>query len=240
MQSLKLSLLLAATVFTLASHAQTADEIVNKHIEAMGGKDKIKDIKSIYTEGVMNVMGNEAPVTTTVLNGKGFKSEVDFNGQKIVQVVTDKNGWAINPMMGSTDPQKMPDEQYNTSKDEIFVGGPLYNYAAKGYKVDLAGRESVNNVNAYKLNVTNGDNTTTLYLDPNTYYIVKAVKKFSVNGQEGEVSTVFSDYKKTDNGFVLPYSTEITLPQGFSISSTVKKVDINKDIDPKIFDMPQQ
>lgn len=240
MQSLKLSLLLAATVFTLASHAQTADEIVNKHIEAMGGKDKIKDIKSIYTEGVMNVMGNEAPVTTTILNGKGFKSEVDFNGQKIVQVVTDKNGWAINPMMGSTDPQKMPDEQYNTSKDEIFVGGPLYNYAAKGYKVDLAGRESVNNVNAYKLNVTNGDNTTTLYLDPNTYYIVKAVKKFSVNGQEGEVSTVFSDYKKTDNGFVLPYSTEITLPQGFSISSTVKKVDINKDIDPKIFDMPQQ
>lgn len=239
MQSLKLSLLLVATAFGLLSHAQTADEIVNKHIEAMGGKEQIKNIKSVYTEGTMNVMGNEAPVTTTILNGKGFKSEVDFNGQKIVQVLTDKEGWAINPMMGSTDPQKMPEEQYNSSKDEIFVGGPLYDYAAKGYKVDLAGREDVNSVNAYKLNVTNDDNTTTLYLDPNTYYIIKAVKKFDVGGQQGEVSTVFSDYKKTDGGFVLPYSTEITLPQGFSISSTIKKVEVNKDIDPAIFDMPK-
>lgn len=240
MQSLKLSLLLAATVFGFMVHAQTADEIVNKHIEAMGGKDKIKDIKSIQTEGVMNVMGNEAPVTTTILNGRGFKSEVDFNGQKIVQVVTDKEGWAINPMAGSTDPQKMPDEQYNASKDEIFVGGPLYNYAEKGYKVDLAGRENVGDVSAYKLNVSNGNSdTTTYYIDPSTYYVVKAVKRINMNGQEGEIATVFSDYKKTDNGFVLPYSTEITLPQGFSISSTVKKVDINKDVDPKIFDMPQ-
>src|SRR3978361_297906 len=80
--------------------AQTADEIVNKYIEAIGGKDKIKQVNSVYLEGSVQVMGNESPTTVTILNGKGYKSESDFNGQKIVQCFTDKGGWSINPMGG--------------------------------------------------------------------------------------------------------------------------------------------
>jgi len=240
MRSLKLSLLFLALSFGAITHAQTADEVINKHIDAIGGKEKIKGINSIATEGVISVMGNEAPVTITILNGKGFKSEVDFNGQKIVQALTDKEGWSINPMAGSSDAQKIPDEQYQASKDQLFVGGPLFDYASKGYKVNLAGRDTVGNVNAYKLTVSGGDNNTaTYYIDPNTYYIVKMVRNINMNGQEGEIATTFSDYKKTDYGYVIPYSTEITMPQGFTLSSTVKKVDINKEVDPKIFEMPK-
>ncbi|MEP6725911.1 MAG: hypothetical protein ABJC98_08855, partial [Bacteroidota bacterium] len=81
-------------------HAQTADEIVNKHIDAIGGKDKIKQITSVYLEGTTQVMGNENPTTITILNGKGYKSESDFNGQKAIQSYTDKGGWSVNPMGG--------------------------------------------------------------------------------------------------------------------------------------------
>ena len=57
-------------------------------------------------------------------------------------------------------------------------------------------------------------------------------------GQTVEVVTTFSDPKKTDFGIVLPYSRAIDLG-GFALSSKVNKVEINKEIDPKIFEQPK-
>src|SRR5688572_7149153 len=102
MKSLRVVMLAAITSIAGIVQAQTADEIVNKHIDAIGGKDKINGIKTVYTEYDMDVMGQQAPGVTYVLNGKGYRNEMDFGGQKIIQVVTDKGGWGINPMMGQT------------------------------------------------------------------------------------------------------------------------------------------
>ncbi len=34
----------------------------------------------------------------------------------------------------------MPDDVYNAGKGQINVGGPLYDYAAKGNKIELFGK----------------------------------------------------------------------------------------------------
>lgn len=238
MKILKLSSLALAVFMSAATlNAQTADEIVAKHIDAIGGKEKLKGVKSIRMEGNINVMGNEAPMVVTVLDGKGYKSEVDFQGQSIINAMNDKGGWMVNPMMGSSEPQALPDEQYKLSKEQIYTGGAFLDYAAKGTKVELAGKEG----NAFKLNVTSADGAkTTYFLDPTTYYITKIVKVADMGGQSGELSINFSDYKKTDFGNVIPYTMETTLPQGFSFTSSIKKVEVNKDVDPKIFEMPKK
>jgi hypothetical protein len=235
MKQVKLCLAgITALLSSVAVMAQTADEIVAKHIEAIGGKEKISQIKSIVQESTMNVMGNEAPNTTYILNGVGFKAEIDMGGQKIVQVYTDKGGWTINPMSGATEAQPIPDEQYKAAKGQIFAGGPLYNYAEKGNKVEYAGKDG----NNYKLKVTSNGTESTYFLDGTTYYIIKAIAKGNMQGQEVEITTNFSDYKKTDFGFVMPYAMEVDFG-GFTMSSVVKKIEINKEIDPKIFEMPK-
>src|SRR2546425_13338282 len=129
MKTLKLALVGLTALAGISAKAQTADEIVAKHIEAVGGKDKISKINSIYLENSIEVMGNEAPGTTVILNGKGFKSEMDFNGQKIVQCITDKGGWTINPMAGQTSATPMPEELVKQGQDQLYIGGPLFNYA---------------------------------------------------------------------------------------------------------------
>jgi hypothetical protein len=155
-----------------AESTPTADEVVAKHIEAIGGKAAISQVKSVTIESSTSVMGNDAPTVTTVVDGVGYKNETDFNGTKIVQCYNDKGGWMVNPMAGAADPQPMPDDQYNQGKGQIYVGGPLYDYAAKGSKVELMGKDG----NAYKIKLTSKENTETTFLIDGTSYMVTTVQ----------------------------------------------------------------
>ena len=226
------SLFFAATLLlTSAVQSQTADEIINKYIDAIGGKEKLAQLKSVYTESSVEVMGNEAPSVEYLLEGKGFKSETEFNGSKIIQCYTDKGGWMVNPMAGAVDPQAMPDEAYKAGKGQINFGGALLDYAAKGNKVELLGKEG----NNYKLKVATGSSIESVYfIDTTTYLISKITSKAEMMGQSVDVVISFSDYKKTDFGITVPYTRDTDLGS-FALSSKVSKVEVNKEIDPKIF-----
>ncbi len=226
----------AAMLSAVYSFGQTADEIISKSIDAVGGKDLISKINSMYTEATAQIMGNDAPVVTTILNGKGFRSETDFNGSKIIQAFNEKNGWSINPMAGSNTAQALPDEQYKAAKDQMYIGGELFNYAGNGGKAELLGKEG----NLYKIKITGGDSSSvTYFIDPATYLIAKAVKEGEMMGQPVEITISFSDYQKTDFGYVIPHKIDTDMGGNFSFSATINKVEINKEIDPKIFEMPQ-
>jgi len=227
--------LLAAVVGFTPLRAQTAEEIASKNADALGGKSSIDAVKSVVIESNITVMGNDATTTTHILYGKGYKSETDFNGTKIVNVVTDKGGWAIVPPAGITTATAVPDEQYKATRHLVDLAGPLYNYAAKGSKIELAGQDSAD----YKIKLTTADGVViNIFVNKKTYFVDKMVQTLSVQGQEGEMSVVYSDYRKTDNGYVMPWSMEQSYPQ-YSLTITNKKIDVNKDIDPTIFDMPK-
>lgn len=239
MTIVKRCLLLLTVLISAASiKAQTADDIIAKHLDAIGGKEKLKGINTVKMESTMEVMGNEAPSTTIIVNGKGFRNESEFNGQKMIQVYTDKGGWMVNPMTGSDTPQAMPEEQSKVGQTQIYIV-PFLDYAAKGYKAELAGQEKVGAVNAYKVKLTDpAGNATTFYFDPSTYYIIQATRTAEMMGQQMDVTTNYSDFKKTDYGWVVPQTMEINMGGQFSLTSKVKNVEVNKDVDPGIFDMP--
>ncbi|MEP7320191.1 MAG: hypothetical protein ABI921_15650 [Panacibacter sp.] len=241
MKRLKFSLLAATALFTaIVTNAQTIDEIVAKHTEAMGGADKISQVNSVYIESTMQAMGNESLTTTTILNGKGYKSEAEMMGNKLVQVYTDKGGWAINPMAGASTATPMEDEQYKAGEEQVYIGGALIDYAAKGSKAELLPQEKVGAVDAFKIKLTNKDNVETIYyIDPATYYVIQAVKQVNMMGQSMDLTINFSDYKKIDEGLVVAYTTDINYGGQFSLTSTIKKIEINKTIDPAIFEMPK-
>ena len=237
MKLAKLCLLSLTALFSAAVHAQTADEIINKHIEATGGKEKLAAINSVKMENVMHVMDNDAPNKVIIVNGKGYRSESDFNGQKLVQVYTDKGGWAINPFGGGDAPQAMPEDQYKAGVGQLYAV-PLLNYAARGEKVELVGQEKVGTVNAYKLKVTDkGNVVTTYFIDPATYYIVQASRPAQMQGQTLEVTSTYSNYKKSDYGWVIPMTMEVNYGGQFSLTANTAKVEINTPVDAAVFEM---
>jgi hypothetical protein len=214
----------------------TADQVVARHIEALGGKDAISQVKSMTMENSVQVMGNEAPNTILLVDGVGYKSETDFNGTKIIQCYTDKGGWQVNPMGGAPDPTPMSDDEYKIGKESISVGGPLLDYAAKGAKVELVSKDA----DTYKVKLTTKDNVAFTYVfDAKTYYVKSMTTKGNMQGQEVDLTTNYSDYRKTDTGFLVPYAMDIDFGGQFSLSIAVKKIELNKTIDPAVFEMPK-
>jgi hypothetical protein len=229
-------LVVSALASAISLRAQTADEIVSKYVAAIGGKDAISQVKSVHSESSVSMMGSENPSTTTIVDGVGFKNETEFNGAKIVQCYTDKGGWIINPMAGGADATPMPDDVYKAGKAQIYVGGALYDYAAKGSKVELLGKEG----SAYKIKLTSKEGVETTYLiDSTSYFVTSVMSKSKMQDQDVSVTTLLSDYRKTELGYLIPYAIDVDFGGQFQLTIAVKKVELNKTIDPAVFAMPK-
>jgi hypothetical protein len=219
--------------------AQTADDIIKKWTNAMGGPEKLASIKSVYIENELNIMNNPATGKTYILNGKGFKSEIDLSGQLIIDCYTVNGGWSINPLAGQPTAVNMPEGQIKLGQLSFDAAGPLYNYGSKGSKVELLGKEDLKGSSTYKIKLTSATGTEVVYyISDSSYYIVQSVAKMNANGQDIEITTAFSDYRKTADGYIMFYSNELDFP-GLTIGFTNKKIEVNKEIDPAIFVMPK-
>jgi hypothetical protein len=218
--------------------AQTADQVIEKHITAIGGRDVLDKIKTQVIESDLSVMGSDLTSVSTLQVGLGYKNVANFNGQDIIQVITTTGGWMLNPLAGQTDPQPLPDDQVKAGQGALSIASELYNYAAKGLKVELVGKEKLEGVDTYKIKLVKKDGTNSFfYLDAEKYYILKRESVQKVNGEDFTTSAIFSDYRKTDSGLVMAFNTINN--QGFEITIIIRKVQFNVPVDPKIFEMPK-
>jgi len=226
----------ATAAAAVAQPTATADDIIAKHIDAVGGKAVIGQIKSVSMETSMQVMGNDAPGTITILYGVGFKQQTDFNGTAIIQCYNAKGGWQVNPMAGASDPTPMSDDEYKDGKEGMYAGGGLYDYAALGNKVELVSSGD----DGYKLKLTTKDGVeSTFTIDPKTYLVKSATRKGQMQGQDVDITVNYSDYRKTDIGYLMPYQMDMDFGGQFQLGITVKKIELNQTIDPAIFEMPK-
>ncbi len=229
MKRLILSLLVLASAFTVK--AQTADEVIAKHIAAIGGADNWKKVNSMKMEGILQVQGAEVNVVVTVLHGKGMRQDISVMGMTGYEIVTPTEGWDFMPFQGQTEPEAKTAEELAEAQDNLDAQGELIDYAAKGHKVELIGKEDVEGTECFKLKVTKkGGSVSTLFFDPKTFYIVQSKSTQKANGQEMEVTTSFSNYEKLPEGIVVAKS--LTLPFG---EMNMSKITVNGPVEESFF-----
>lgn len=216
---------------TTASYAQTADEIVNKHIEARGGKEKLLALKTTKMSGSMSVQGTDIQLTLTNLHDVGLRVDIEVAGTTNYQVANKKEGWVFMPVMGMAEPTKMDSAQLRSVMKQMDIQGTLLDYKTKGYTVTLEGSEDVGGQPAHKLKVVSADGRADYqYLDKKTFFLVKSAGKASVQGQEMDVESTYADYKKNADGYWFPHS--ITNLQG---TMAFDKIETNVAVDEKLF-----
>jgi hypothetical protein len=240
MKAIQITLLYIFAI-SVNTQAQTADEIIGKWMEAMGGKAKLNSIHSLYTENNVSIMGNQASGLSYTVDGNGYRTEIDFNGQKVITTVTDKNGWSINPLQGQTKPESLPEDQVISTRPELFIAGPLFDYQAKGYKAILIGKDSLDGLSVYHIKL-NTDSVKgpqmDVYLDAVKFYVLKIVRQVRVNGQNFEIDFSYNNYKLTEFGNIMAFTQDLDLA-GLKITTEYKIVKINQSIDSSLFALPK-
>src|SRR5690349_2011310 len=76
----KLSLFVCASFLAAAAFAQTADEIIEKHIKAMGGMEKIKAVQTVVATGKMKMGAMEVPITMTKARPESLRMDFTVQG----------------------------------------------------------------------------------------------------------------------------------------------------------------
>ncbi|MBI4853870.1 MAG: DUF4292 domain-containing protein [Acidobacteria bacterium] len=230
--------LLILFCFTLTTSAQTADEVIAKHIQARGGSEKIKAIKTIKQTGVFIQQGQELPVVATNKRPSSVRVEITFQGAQIIQAYDGQTGWAISPFLGTKEAQKLSEDQLKGVIEQADLDGALVDYKEKGNTISLVGKEDLEGSPVYKVKVDkkNGD-TTYVFIDAENYLEIKSTQKSKLpNGQELEVETYSSDYKTVD-GVLFPHAIEVKSGQG-GIQIKISKIEVNSEVDDNIFKMP--
>ena len=224
-------LLIITMTLAQTLHAQTANDVVNKYIAAMGGKEKLASLKTVKTEGSMNVQGTDIALVITKKHLKGMRVDISVMGSANYQIVTPAKGTVFMPVQGMTEPTVMPDNLLKAVLPQLDLEGSLVNYEDKGTAVELIGHENVDGEDCYNLKVTDKNGIITNYfISANTSFIVKTNGKRVMNGDEMDIATTYSNYKQNADGFWFPYST--TNMQG---TTDYSKIDTNIPVDESIF-----
>jgi len=237
----KLSLgMVAVAILVPAMWAQTADEIIAKNIQARGGADKLKSVKSIKSTATMAMgPGMEAPGVLIQKRENLARLEFTIQGLTAVQAYDGKNAWQVMPFMGKKDPELMSADEAKEIEETADMDGPLMDYKSKGHQVELLGKEKVEGTDAYKLKVSlkNGD-VQTVYIDADSFLEIKEETKRTVRGSEQVFESAIGDYKEV-GGIIFPFAVESGV-KGSSQKQklTITKLELNVAADDSIFKMP--
>jgi len=222
---------LAVAFLSFASIAQTTDEIIAKHIEAIGGKDNWAKVKSMRTEGTIKAQGAEIKIINTQIDKKASRTDIALMGMNGYNILTTSEGWQFMPFQGQTKPEPMTADDVKTGQDELDIQDEFITYKQLGKKIENLGKDDVDGTECFKIKMIDKDGKeTTYYIDPSNYFVIKETAKIKANGKEMENSSTYSNYKKTENGVFIA----MNIGGGFG-DMEITKIEINPKIDESIF-----
>jgi outer membrane lipoprotein-sorting protein len=229
-----------AVAFCLEASAQTVDDIIKKNIEAHGGLQKIKAVKSVKVTGkfLPTDLGQDIPLVVQQKRPNLVRVDATFQGKTQTQAYDGTTGWKIDPFQGSPEPEKVAGEDLKDIQEQSDMDGSMVDYKEKGNTVELIGKEELEGTPVYKIKLTlrNGD-VRYIYIDAENYLELKITSKRQTPGGEIELDNYMSNYKSV-NGVLMAHSIENKV-KGQTVSTiTFDKVEMDVPIDDALFKMP--
>lgn len=245
----KISLLLIFVGYVFLSNAQSAEEIINKYLQNLGGIEKLSAIKAIKMSAKVEQMGMSIPIEMiNTVDGKMIVKG-EFQGMSFTQMAFDgSTSWSTNFMTMKAEKSDSEDSENMKRQAGDFIT-PLLNYDKKGYVLEKIGEDMAEGVNCFKLKLTKKPmleegkevpNVEFYYIDKENFVPVMVETEITSGEMKGKISqTLYSDYQEV-SGVYFPFSMTSRIKDVGGQTIPFDKVEINPTIDEKVFAFPSE
>lgn len=202
----------------------TAQSVVKKHIDAIGGEKALKAVKTVLLTAKGTIQGQSLDMVSKVSNKGMSSTEVSMMGMSMMkQVIGDKVGYQ------SQQGQKKNIEGAELIKEKKDAVPFIELVLLADKSIALTGIEAVNGQDAYVIQ----DGTTRYFFDVKTGLKVASESEAGEGAQKRKVMTSYADYVDV-KGVKLPY--KMTMDVGMPLEFITQEVKINEGVTDKDFE----
>jgi outer membrane lipoprotein-sorting protein len=246
LRAVRAAVVFLAVVAAGVASAQTADEVLDKHLAALGGREALKKLTSEAAFGTISVsvggadIGGPIELYHKAPNKVRTYFKLDLSAMGAGEMVVDqrcdgKTAIAMNSMQGD---REVTGNQLQNLLNQAFPT-PFLDYKAAGAKIELAGKEKLDGRDVYVLVYTpKAGSVSRHYIDAQTFLLTRTVAKVDSPELGGEVEQTVdaSDYRAVDGVKVAFGVTVRNAAQTVGIS--INKVEMNRPLDDAMFSKP--
>jgi len=203
-----------------------ANAVLEKYIEAIGGKSKLEAVNSFAMTAEATMQGQTLELVMKKSDNTKYLQDIRMMGNSMQKQVMDgEKGYSM--AMGQK--KELSPEEIEKMKDEATTF-PELNYLIAG-EVSLEGVEPVGGKKAYKLKIS--DNKTAFY-DMESGLKLKEISVQEAQGQTIQATVEFMDYKAV-SGIQFPFKLmQSAGPMSFEFN--VKEIKINEGVNTADFE----
>lgn len=208
----------------------TVDQVLNKYVDVIGGKEKISSIKDRTIKMSGSTQGMNITVTLSQKYPNKLLQVIDAGVFQQKTVFDGENGKV--EIMGQV--QNLNNEQLEVLKGQAIDA--ILDYSKYGIKPELVAIETINGKDAYKVILTSSSgNKTIQYYDVESGYLIRIVSNVSTPQGNFTQTMDMSDYRDV-NGIKYPFKYVQSFgPQ--SIELTVTSVEMNTGLPDSLFEV---
>lgn len=213
-----------------------AIEIIEKAIEASGGRDLIKSAKYISMKGTLSIpaAGIEGVINTYIKapDMMLIHTNIPMIGEQ-KQGINGDVAWSSDPMGG---PRILPEDETKALRQEADPANRL-NFKADHPVIEYKGEVDFDGKKAHKIRLVDEDGMESIeYYDAEKHFMIGNEAKVPTQMGQIQMTTMLRDYKEMGGMMQPTLMVQRMGPQEFSVKITEVSYD---EIDASMFELPE-
>ena len=222
------ALLLLVLLSGTSEATPPVEEIVRRHIEAIGGTERWQKVQTLMVKGT-TAFGSFTWVWKQPNMVRTEDREIGGAGRTIVTAFDGTTAWTVNGYKESPQPRRLKPAAQSGWATRLVLRSDLLDLP-KGSELKFLGYDTVNGRIAYKLSLKReGRDEVRLWIDRESFLLVQRAREVMAPwGEEKDVVTPLLDYRQVD-GVLIPHK----------IATTPLTIEVNAELDDALFRPPR-